>query len=103
MLQASTPKRFIPHLVNDGFAHKVLIQVEGNKVFLTVDEKQPQSVVNDGKMDRFEIASKSYLYIGGLPKEQLYVAKEKFHILGSTSLIGITASAMLMKYGCRMH
>lgn len=75
-------------LVNDGFAHKVLIQVAGNKVYLTVDEKQPQSVLNDGKVDRFETSTKTYLYLGGMPKEQLITAKDRFHIMGKSSLIG---------------
>uniref|UniRef100_A0A915EN40 Laminin G domain-containing protein n=1 Tax=Ditylenchus dipsaci TaxID=166011 RepID=A0A915EN40_9BILA len=74
--------------VNDGLPHKLQTIIEGKKITLIVDQGKPQSIVNSGKIDVFEVKTKQKLYLGGLPKAVAQKALDGFHLKQVQSLHG---------------
>ncbi|WKY15918.1 hypothetical protein Q1695_000972 [Nippostrongylus brasiliensis] len=75
-------------MVNDGLPHRIEILVKGKKCLLSVDKQIMQSVENDGILETFDMKSKQYLYIGGLPVDRSKRVMEQFHVKDSVSLKG---------------
>ncbi|KIH66042.1 laminin G domain protein [Ancylostoma duodenale] len=74
--------------VNDGLAHRIEILVKGKKCSLSIDNQTLQSIENDGKLEKFSIDTKQYLYIGGLPADRAARVKSMFHVKESHSFKG---------------
>ncbi|VDK58718.1 unnamed protein product [Cylicostephanus goldi] len=74
--------------VNDGLAHRIEIIVQGKKCSLTIDDQPMQSVENDGRLEKFSIHTKQYLYIGGLPATRATAVKSLFHVKETHSFKG---------------
>ncbi|KIH58159.1 hypothetical protein ANCDUO_11642 [Ancylostoma duodenale] len=74
--------------VNDGLAHRIEILVKGKKCTLSIDNQKLQSIENDGKLEKFLIDTKQYLYIGGLPADRAARVKSMFHVKESHSFKG---------------
>lgn len=66
--------------MNDGLAHRIEILVQGKKCSLSIDNQTLQSIENDGKLEKFSIDTKQYLYIGGLPADRASRVKSLFHV-----------------------
>ncbi|KAK6765982.1 hypothetical protein RB195_025724 [Necator americanus] len=74
--------------VNDGMAHRIEILVKGKKCSLSIDNQTLQSVENDGKLEKFSLDTKQYLYIGGLPVDKATRVKSLFHVKETHSFKG---------------
>jgi hypothetical protein len=78
----------LPHLVNDGIAHRIEIIVQGKRLSLRIDNSPVQSLVNDGEINSFELTTKQNMYIGGLPQAIASKAASAFHVKHTTSMQG---------------
>ncbi|CAD5214217.1 unnamed protein product [Bursaphelenchus okinawaensis] len=74
--------------INDGVHHQMNVSIEGNKFSLTIDQLATQSLVNFGKIQNFQLSSKQFLYIGGLPEAVGKKAVNGFHIKTAESVKG---------------
>lgn len=74
--------------VDDGLPHRIEIVIKGKALNLTVDKSEPQSVVNTGPKETFELSTKSFLYIGGVSSEVASKATASFHLKQSHSFKG---------------
>lgn len=75
-------------LVNDGIRHRIEILIDGKANKLIIDDIEPQTIVNSGIINDFELKSKNNLYLGGLPKNISVKAIDNFHIVSNISLQG---------------
>ncbi|CAD5219599.1 unnamed protein product [Bursaphelenchus xylophilus] len=75
-------------IINDGAPHRMKVSVSGNKVGLTIDNLSTQTVVNFGKIEMFELSTKQFLFLGGLPETVGKRAVNGFHIKTAESMKG---------------
>jgi hypothetical protein len=83
------------HLVADGLPHQIHLNVTGKNLRLQIDNSTDQTVTNYGRKDRFSLASKQSLYIGGLPTEIATKALTGFQLKQTTSMEGCISSILL--------
>lgn len=74
--------------VHDGLPHRIQIVIKGKALNLKIDNHETQTVVNSGPKETFELATKNFLYIGGVPTVVANKATTAFHLKHAHSFKG---------------
>lgn len=74
--------------MHDGRPHRIEIYIKGITLTLKIDNYELQSVVNSGPKETFVLASKNFLYIGGIPTSLAVKATAAFHLKQPQSFKG---------------
>uniref|UniRef100_A0A914VW34 Protein slit n=1 Tax=Plectus sambesii TaxID=2011161 RepID=A0A914VW34_9BILA len=81
--------------VNDGIDHRLELLIKGKSLTMRVDNNQARTIVNDGRVERFSLASKQNLHLGGVPELVGRKAISSFHLKDVSSFKGCISNVHL--------
>ncbi|VDN04217.1 unnamed protein product [Thelazia callipaeda] len=83
--------------VHDGYPHRIQIYIKGKALTLKIDNYDSQTVVNSGPKEMFTLATKHFLYFGGIPTSIASKAIAAFHLKHTHSLKGCLSDLHINK------
>lgn len=74
--------------MHDGLPHQIQILIKGKALTLKIDNYESQTVVNSGPKETFNLTTKNFLYVGGVPSTVGIRATTAFHLKQAHSFKG---------------